>query len=617
MKPPAVAEIGMFHFLTGMHCEDSHDPWLLRLIEHLDALLERARTNPKFHEKLDISVESVCTQIGTEYEKGSPKERVLTNALACVSFDPSASESNIVAWIKSLLSASVSSACEELTSLSNIPAFVTSDILLRTPMSNDELYLQLDIWTTFIDSIGQAYHTRTSHTSNIIHNLAYYSVQVDPHSLPRLISNSIDYFTSSKSGFTHKLMSVLFSNNLIYSLAYYYIQNSTHSAAAAMAIIKAQEDLVKNIGHSNLSQEGYIGVVLAISHVSAQKAARLFEICQTHFPEPSTYSYVAHIYLSSSPEQLLHYFNNGIAQFPNSASLWLVFVKRLRDLELLSSSRAQKLIAELVSRKDSLIMSKDIILTLLQPIESVSGIEMVIKTLEDSGIFPVFKNVVLSKYLSILYRYSKEKNVHKPYLDKHISSNANIECARYLYHSSARKTCSIIGTMLNGEVAHQPEEIYNLYIEELQGKSADESCLLALLRASQKRENGQVIMWGQLYAPQVAVHEFKKNVAKNVPSMLALDCGIFPSNRLWRTYIQVLTSSQYVAELADVMQWWEKLQFVPTKNTLMMLLNALPHEFAERHIKHALSLPTSSGARLEWPWPTIEDFQRGREVAPT
>lgn len=612
-KLPAVVEIAMFHLLTGMYSGDSSSEWLSKLNHHLDELLRRIEKNKKFKQKNNLDIYSLSRHLDVEIEENSQQCEVLSKALECVSYWPSASESDVVAWIKSLTSASVTSSCHELTNLTNIPAFVTSDVLLRTPMSRDELYLQVDIWNTFMHSIGLAYQEKTSRTSSIIHNLSYYCVQFDPSSLPELISLTVHYFTSSKSGLTHRLVDANFTNHLIFSLAYYFIRGSNKEGPASMSIIKAQEHLVQLIGHTNLSQEGYVGVVLAISQVSEEKAQKLFTISQTHYHEHTTFFHIGRIHLSLTPEQLLHNFNAAVAQYPGSATMWLVFIRRLASLGLLSESRAQKLLVELTTRKDLIIISKDIVITLLQPIESINGIEQFISVLEKAGLWPMFKSVVTSKYLTLLYRFGEEKNVRKPYLDKLWFSTTNIDCARYLFQSIDRKTATTIGIMLNGEVCHQPQEVYNMYIAELQGKLADEHCLMALLRACKKSPDGNLMTWGHLYAPQVAVHEFKKNVAKKVPSVVASDGGVIPSNKLWKQYIHVLASSEYMAELAEVIRWWEQLQFIPSKSTLMLLLKALPREFARRHIKHAHAVSQNTSPVVEWPWPTLEEYQNHSE----
>lgn len=611
-KIQAVTEIAMFHLLTALRPE-CEELWLEKLNQHLDALLARMKKNRKFQAGNTLILDDITDRLEIHVSQDTLQHSVLSKALQCLEFEPSATELNVIAWIQSLTSANVTQACRNLTNVSNIPAFVTSDILLRTPMSKEELYLQLDVWKTFMNSIGQAYHEKTSHTSSIIHNLAYYSVHFDLQTLPEFVSSTLQYFTSTKSGFSHKLVDQQFVNELVYALAFYYIQSLLNNSTAALAIIKAQEVLVQQIGHSNLSQKGYIGVTLAIGQISETKAQKLFEICQTHFHEHSTFFHMGKIYLSTSPEQLLHTFNSAVAQYPKSTALWLIFVKKLQSLELLTEQRAQKLLAEMVARKDQLIISKDLVLTLLQQIDSINGIEAFIKILEDADLLQAFKNTVCSKYLVLLYRFSRDKNVRKPYLDKLVQSTSNIDCARYLYRNLDRKTPAMVGVMLIGESKLQSQEVYNMYIKELQGRLADEHCIMALLGACTRKANGQVMTWGQLYAPQVAVHEFKTHVAKKVPYVSASEGGLIPSNKLWKAYIHVLSTSDYLAELAEVMRWWEQLQFVPSSSTLLKLLKALPREFAERHIKHANAVPQNTSTVLEWPWPTLEDFHKSLE----
>lgn len=608
MKVQAISEIAMFHFLSGLYLEADCD-WLSKLEQHLDALLVRISKNKKFQVQAKPDLDYICQRLDIPVQSGSLQHNVLTKSLSCLSFEPSASELNVLAWVHSLTSSNVTEACRNLTNLSDIPAFVTSDILLRTPVSREELHLQLDVWKTFMGSIGAAYHEKTTHLTSIIHNLAYYSVHYDTQTISDLISLTLNHFTSTTSGYVYKLITTEFVNDLVFSLAYFYIQSSVHNHSAAMAIIKAQELLVHHIGHSKLTQNGYVGVILAIAQVSDGKAQRLFEICQQHHHELSTFSHMASIYLSSSPEQLLHTFNNGVAQYPKSTALWLVFIKKLQSLELLTEQRCLKMLGEMVDRKQELIISKAVVLTLLQQIESINGIEKLIEILEREQLFELFKNTIMSKYLTLLYRASKDKNVRKPYLDRIVRNSSNLECARFLYLKIERKTPAMVGAMLLGESQFQPQKIYNMYIAELRGKSADEHCILALLRACLKQPDGEIMVWGKLLAPQVAVHEFKNNVAKRSPPTTASESGIIPSNKLWRAYIHALLKSDYLTELAEVMRWWEQLQFVPSKSTLWKLLRALPKEFAERHIKHANAVPGNANVVLEWPWPTLEEFR--------
>lgn len=612
IKETVVMEIAMFHILTCLFADTNDRGWLDKLATHLDALLTRIRTQRKFKNRTSeftqLEAGALARSLGFPIE--GKKLCVFSMAIDCISIVSKRGvvASNIRPWILSLLAPSIPQACQELVNLSDIPSFVTSDILLRTPLSRTDLYLQLDLWRTFKAPIGKAYHKKTTHLANIVKNLMFYCVHLDLHKLAGLIQASLDFFTSTRSGFTFKLFDTAFTNNLIYSLAFFYLLSSTHSHEGAMCVIRAQEILVKYLTHPNLNQEGFMGVVLAMAYVSEPKAHKLLDISHLHYPERSVHFHLAQIHVSTTPEQLLHSFNAGMAHHPNYASMWLVFVKKLEALELLTEPRAHKLLHQLLSRKESLILSKDIVQTLLRPIESINGMEKFILALQHHHLLPKFRALIDGKYMGLLYRYSGEKSVCKPYLDEQVRVSNNLECARFLFHQNPRKTTAFIGMMLNGEVDHQPENIYSLYKEYLQCKSPDQQCLVALLRACGKRQQGQVITWGTFYAPQVAVHEFKQHVAQKVPQTKPSEGGLVPTNKLWKLYIEVLADSSYLAELAEIIRWWEAVQFVPEKPTLLLLLRALPREFAERHIKHASSVPADADFLLLWPWPTLDEL---------
>lgn len=511
-------------------------------------------------------------------------------------------------WLRSLQAPTVTHACNHLANLTNIPECVSSNILLRSPLSKEEVALQLDLWETFIEPIAKAYHRKPSHPSSIIQNLAYYTVHLSPNRLPELVRSSVDFLTSTKYGFKFSVMTPHFANKLIYSMALNLIQNSSNSTSA-VHVIKAQEHLVKFLTHQGLSQRGYVGIVLAIVHESEDNAFKLFKISQAHYPDHTQEYHLACIYLSTTPEQLLHNFNKAVVQYPASATFWYFLAKKLLQFELLTEVRAFKLLEKLVNRRKDLLISKDTVLTLLRPIESVNGIEAAITLLEDAEMLPSYRDIVHRKYMSLLYRYSMEKNVRKPYLDKVIKRSSNLECARHLYSLTEHKRTSSVGAMLSGEVYHQPQNIYNLYKRELEGRVPDESCLSALLRASVAQPLGRVMVWGQLFAPQVAVHEFKKHVSLQVD-----DDGLVPSARLWTWYVKVLICSGYMAELADIIRWWELVQFVPPKGLLLLLLRLLPSEFVLRHLKHVSLMPKNSTHVSRWPWPSAEELSEAKQT---
>lgn len=609
-KEPAIIEVVLFHILACVHSGENDGKWLEAQYSQLSFLhthlKKRVKSTLSTRLFLHEHVHYLAHELG--YFLLDQQSRVIKKTLECmaVACPNIHTVDSLIPWIRSLSAPRITEACSELTNLTEIPACVTSDILLRTPLSIDEVALQLDLWYTFIEPIAQESHGKRAHVASIIENLVFYTTQFDPRKLEQLLGQTLAVLTSTNTGFSFKVMSDEFVNSLIYLLALTYIKNGSTGTVSPMPIIKAQKVLAEHLGNSRLSQKGYVGITLLISHESREKAVRLLDITKSHFPEHSDILHTTEIYLSNTPEELLHNFNTAIVQYPNSATLWLVLTKKLQHLHLLSEVRSQKLLKELVARKDTIVISKDIILLLLGPIESISGLEDFIHTLQQAGLFKKYQNVVLNKYMAVLYRYSDERSVHKPYLDQIVHHSSNVECARFLYKNNQWKTISNIGVMLNGEVNHRPGELYKIYCDELQDHVPDEACLSALLRASMKRVDGKPLAWGPLYAPQVAVHEFKKYVQNGPAAKDESALCIYPSNRLWQVYIHALRSAEYTAELAEIMRWWEQVRFMPSRTTLMLLLRALPVEFSERHIKHAHSLPVSS---VQWPWPTIEELR--------
>ncbi|GEQ67757.1 hypothetical protein JCM33374_g1422 [Metschnikowia sp. JCM 33374] len=597
-KEPGIIEALLFHILSCIYSDDSDSKWLNRQYIQLQALRNHLAQN---HRKLDPGPSHTFTAHDVArladnlaFPVSELQKNVLLESLKCMGMAcPNVADTDVLLpWIRSLSAPRVTDACAELADLTYIPTCILSDLLLRTPLNADDLALQLDLWNTFIAPIAQENHAKSPRlVANILENLVFYTAQAlgaTSHTpfiraqkvLVEHLGTGQPEKSSSKKDISQE--------NIPHIEAQTTTPNETSPKVS-----------------SRLSQKGYIGITLLISHESPEKASRLLEITNSHFPESSVLVHIARIYLSATPEELLHNFNVAVLQYPKSGTIWLMLTKKLQQLHLLTEVRSHKLLGELLARKANIVISKEIVLLLLGPIKSISGIEKFISALQKADIFYKYRNVVTNKYMALLYRYSDERSVHKPFLDKLVRNTSNLECARYLYENIAWKTTSIIGIMLNGEAKHRPADLYQLYCNELQGNVPDEACLSALLRASMKRSDGKPFAWGPLYAPQVAVHEFKKYVQSEAYAPDSATVSIFASNKLWQVYIYALRSAEYTAELSEIIRWWEKIQFIPSRSTLMLLLRALPRDFSERHIKHAHSLPQSS---MSWPWPALEEF---------
>lgn len=678
LEESTCAETSMFYVLLGLH-GDSASGWLEeqkhQFIRFNNLPRRLPQTSQKLLEKKRFSYfECIEYAKSLGFPVSNASAPLLAEALCSLSLAVQLHPNldDFTPWIRSLIAPNITQACRALTNLSEIPAFVASDILLRTPLTPQELHLQLDLWLRHIIPISVAYFHRIAHVRQMINNLIFYIIHHDLTLLANFVHRTLTFLTTTKTGYRFKIMSNDYINMLIYDMAssslrhgydggvnaktIYSSQMSDISATSSEnggddtgntnSVIKAQKFLANYlVKDSALSQRGFLGIVLAVVSEDQTQAEKLFKAAQRQFPEHTCEFHYTNIHLCQTPELLFQAFNSATQQYPNSALLWYIFVRKLMKFDLLTEPRSHKLLQEIVHRKQNLIISKDLILLLLGPIDTISGIEKFIAELERADLLEMFKNTILKKYMVLLFKHGAEKSVHKPFMDRLYKSSSNIDCARYLYSKNVWNTASCVGVMLNGEVEHQPENLFDLYRQELTSLSKsnrldgslkntfdvseedqkfdpfcsplsdmpvypNEACLVALLRGSMKATQGAMLIWGKLHALQVAVHEFKKYVCVDAARSNA-PC-LFPSNRLWRVYLYALVHAGYMLELADVIRWWEAINFVPNQETLLVLLLALPEEVAERHIQHAAAVPSSSN--MNWPWPTITQVEFARHA---
>ncbi|KAG2731620.1 hypothetical protein G9P44_005207 [Scheffersomyces stipitis] len=554
-------------------------------------------------------------------------------------------ENDLLPWIRSLIAPSITSSCSSLSNLTDIPPFVLGDILLRTPMSKEELHLQLDIWNEYMRPISMAYLEKQSFLKTCINNLVFYCIHYDPSTLFELLKSTYSFYTSPKLGFKVSVTNNDFLNELIWSMAYTSLSGNS---SAASSIISSQEYLVNVLSNSGTNEDeislrlnlrSFMGIVLAINKKSADKGRQLFEFAEKKYfsgqreissKDMASYNIVK-IYLSKTPEELLHHFNNAAVDFFHSSGLWLSFVSKLNQFNLLTSTRSKKIMKELVNNAEKIIITKDIVSILFTPIHSLKTFDelMTIMMAHSNEMVLYHTNILLPRYISLLYSGNdSDEWVQRKYpWDRDILDNSGkpfkgfnspVEYARHLYGTCfQKKSARIVGVMLEGEAEIEPANVYETYKRELRDNGdlvPNNSCLLALIKAAvQSPPGGPYLFWGDLYATQVVIHEFKSNVQQDVSDT---NYKVYPNDKLWRKYIQMLAKFEYISELSDIIKWWEKLKFVPQQKTLNELLVALPEQYANRYIIHFTTLRESSHEETEgcssWPWPTLSELQNYR-----
>lgn len=542
------------------------------------------------------------------------------------------SENDLISWILAVSSKDISSSCQHLAGLTNIPACILTDTILRSPVSKVEYRLQLEMWLQFMKPISETYIEKVSHVKECINNLIYYGVRYDTHALKGLISDTFTFLLDHRSGIKIAALETPYINEILWNLALVSVfQSGTIAKIQNTNIINSQEILVGFLkqdatkAFEKLSLKAYMGIAMAIRSSSPQKSQQLMAMAEKRFfsgrislenKDMIAYN-VAKTYLADSPEALVHTFNTAAKMHSHSSVLWLAFIQRLKQFGLLNESRSIKVLQELL--RNDVMITKNIMHALISPFRGLKSLDKFIQI--DKELVAAHTETILPKYISMLYLnynsttlsenyYSWDRQrVAKVDLSSYKGFPSVAKYAKHLYDTQFRKkNASLIGIMLQGEAIADPYNVYNLYRSELQRNKVppNKECLIGLLRASFKtNDDNSCIVWDNLYAPQVAVHEFKKHVTGPYNE----DGAIYPTDKLWQLYIQMLAKYGYISELAEIMQWWEHIKFTPHHDTLLQLMAALPAEYGQRYIQHFNKVKGDSKYDLDWSWPTIEELE--------
>lgn len=564
---------------------------------------------------------------------------------------------DLVPWMTSLMSPTVTNSCESLTNVRRIPPFVTSNVLLRTPLSRNEFYLQMDIWSTFMKSILEYYesHKKSKYMRDCFDNLLSYGVKYDPFKIPVILYDMSNFISSTKSAtISFEFLSPSFINSMIWHLLFGYFKSNNNKPEDVLKIIKSHECLVEILSkvvkplkaHEHLNLQGYMGIVLAINYVSKDKSRKFFKFAEERFlstisikdktNKELTPYYITKIAMMTTPEEIINEFNAAILLYPTSSSLWLTLIRKLVALDMMTQKRSLKIIDQLVDHEDEILLTKDMLLLLFIPMTTPRATQKLIRKIargrgtRESKLLRLHSDTLLRKYMSVLYRNPEMKSRYNlfrfwdtgeenktkgHYLNEEVSL---VTSARYAYKTLFKiKTSGVIGDMLKGEAPFDPKNVYDLYRLELSTNNLlpDELCLDALLSVAIMRPP---ILWNEMYAPQVSIHEFKKHVAQDVSFPSDLDTAhLRPGAYLWQKYIMVLRIHGYVSELSQIIQWWERLDYTPSYSTLLLLLGSLPPEFGERYVTHNEKVkndsvtknPNSSKNVNNWPWPSLSELR--------
>ncbi|EGW31863.1 uncharacterized protein SPAPADRAFT_62474 [Spathaspora passalidarum NRRL Y-27907] len=284
---------------------------------------------------------------------------------------------------------------------------------------------------------------------------------------------------------------------------------------------------------------------------------------------------------------------------------------------LLDEKRSLIILAKIVDT--GIIIPKDIVTELLHPVHDLLMLEEMYKLLTNRKTNKKnWTSSLLPKYISLLYRNNHDvmrlpqtvfpwDHGIQNQQGKYKGFDSTVEYARYLYWNHVpTKSIYYVGLMLEGEAKANHKNVFSLYKSELLDKnlSPNIQCLGVLLQVATKLGTTQV--WNGLTPPQVAINQFQTHVKADASAF-----GIMPDDLLWKKYIELLSKYQYISEVSKIMKWWEDLKYNPPKDVLVVLLSALPEEYAKRHIEHISKLKreTKTVAKPNWEWPTYEEYE--------
>ncbi|ODQ78622.1 hypothetical protein BABINDRAFT_162334 [Babjeviella inositovora NRRL Y-12698] len=530
---------------------------------------------------------------------------------------------SLSAWIASITAPTVTAACKRLAGMTDIPAFVMVDILQRNAKSTLELELLLQIYEMHAQEVHLVFEVEKPVLVNLIRSCMLYNSRraskVLSHYLPL-----VDASSPAQRQFLNELMYE--ATKTTPANPHPGLPAHVFEVHQAIASILAQKSVAP------LAVEGFLGLTTSVAAYSHTQSAKSLGYCEEliaaspQTPQLDVYYLVTKLKSSVTIDDVIKNFQfaseyNGKA-YHMYPELWSELVAQLARLGLLNRKRAANLLQQIADLRiaiPSTMLSK-----LLSRLVGFQEMDNHVQRL-------YLPEASVASYLIRAYT-DCIRNTNGCLNEPYRQFASFLDYTRYLYRSIVAPTTSHIGMMLFGEMHFQPERVFTLYELEYAKHGAefpDERALYVLLSCASRNMKPRVghreeydsnkphgmLMWGDKYAVQVAMAEFKRSVRTKMEKLERLeecpnDHLVYPSNNLWRAYLEVLVKFGYSEELTYVLSWWEDLEFVPSEHNLATLLVALPDGQAEALIRdvaknHAVPSEVGGFSLALWPWPTV------------
>ncbi|CAN6624013.1 hypothetical protein TRVA0_009S02696 [Trichomonascus vanleenenianus] len=284
---------------------------------------------------------------------------------------------------------------------------------------------------------------------------------------------------------------------------------------------------------------------------------RDYEISQEELRNPLKFAYNEALYcmemLLSNDKLAVIDILSRVAPEKRRNVLWATAIQRIDELGQLDKATTKSMYSKLVDNNNSPTIDNYLADRLLQGPQPRAMALSALRKLSTPSLSPR----VLSKYLSI-------------------SSRRSLDFAREVISNLETPNLGLLNTLIRGEALYDATKVWTTYQLILSSgfeptvQTLDSLCIAA---------QNPAVEWGDLYAPQRVVVEFKRWVrGAHLDRSDAEDIvKVYPTQRLFHNYITMLGKSNYKDELLAVLPWMERIGLQPDKNCLCALIQHSPN----------------------------------------
>ncbi|ANZ73923.1 BA75_01532T0 [Komagataella pastoris] len=558
-------------------------------------------------------------------------------------------------WLNSIASESIKQACFALEG-ETLPDFLVTDILLRTPRSNYEFDLLIDL---FLDPNYQIIESDKKSTL-VLNNLIQNCHHRTSSRLLEIINKVLDQ-TSNEP----------FLNNLVWSISR-ISSKVPRDESLYFNILECQQNIIKHL-NSKVSAEILLGLSNTLYHINRSRGKELLQAARSlmnkretnafdsQSPSISLYAERPSLNIERTKAMLLGteilYIDKPIlfkayqkligSTEPKvlhrlGFSLWGLWLSKRAQFKLHSGSDI-KLVKSLIPHLNTQF-DQEALSEFLSGISDIEMNKLIITRYTKSG--HTLGNLVLNTYLKNLYRqcffeecikdkeplYLKYPEIVNHKMVEHKQFKSTLDYTRFVYSNIEQRPLSLVGTMMFGEARIAPENVWKVYFKK-QIETVNEKILTSLTISviTFYERTGKHLMWNGITAVQQCIMEVEKWTAKSSagdnPNLLC------PTNQLWLSYTQMLGMFGYTDLLMDLLERWVNLRHIPNERTLLNVFGYLPDEISDNLLRHvteniankvpatrmdnALHKPEinfdNDSLVVKWPWPTksqVENFKK-------